>query len=63
MHSMTIQERSCPRCGIRRTVRLGCSTPSLCLNCRLHWGASGGNGPYRNPTVVAAFDNPRQVLT
>jgi hypothetical protein len=31
-----IQERSCPRCAIRRTVRL---TPgsSFCFNCRLQW--------------------------
>ena len=30
---MTIQELRCPRCGIRRTVRLG-TWGSVCLNCR-----------------------------
>ena len=30
---MTIEERRCPRCNIRRTVRLG-TWGSVCLNCR-----------------------------
>jgi hypothetical protein len=38
MYGTTIQERSCPRCGIRRTVRLGLSTTSFCFNCRFGWG-------------------------
>jgi hypothetical protein len=33
-----IQERSCPRCAIRRTVRLGRGL-ALCFNCRYHWDA------------------------
>jgi hypothetical protein len=34
-----IQERACPRCGIRRTARLayGTSGTSFCFNCRLQW--------------------------
>jgi hypothetical protein len=40
MNGGTIQERPCPRCAIRRTVRLAGS--SFCHNCHLHWyGASG----------------------
>jgi ribosomal protein L37AE/L43A len=31
-----IQERTCPRCAIRRTARLGQGT-SFCFNCRLKW--------------------------
>jgi hypothetical protein len=45
MHSMTIQERLCPRCGIRRTVRLGRPRIAFCFNCRLRWGLSGATRP------------------
>jgi hypothetical protein len=31
-----IQERACPRCAIRRTVRLG-QGGSLCFNCHFQW--------------------------
>jgi hypothetical protein len=31
-----IQDRACPRCANRRTVRLGQGS-SLCFNCRYHW--------------------------
>jgi hypothetical protein len=31
-----IQERPCPRCAIRRTVRLAAGG-SFCFNCRLQW--------------------------
>jgi len=37
MNGKTIQELHCPRCGNRRTVRVGRSNLSLCFNCRLHW--------------------------
>ena len=37
MYGTIIQEHSCPRCGIRRTVRLGLSTNSFCFNCRFGW--------------------------
>lgn len=30
---MTIEDKPCPRCNIRRTARLG-SWGSICLNCR-----------------------------
>ena len=35
-----IQESACPRCGIRRTVRLAGSVWSFCFNCRLQWNSS-----------------------
>jgi hypothetical protein len=31
-----VQERSCPRCAIRRTVRVADGS-SFCFNCRLQW--------------------------
>jgi hypothetical protein len=37
MYGVLIQEQRCPRCGIRRTVRIGRSHKSLCFNCRLLW--------------------------
>lgn len=37
MHSMTIQPRACPQCGIRQTTRLGRSSTNFCFNCRWHW--------------------------
>ncbi len=44
MNSIVIQERMCPRCRIRRTVRLGCSTLSLCFNCHLQFGSGPTSG-------------------
>ena len=35
-----VQERSCPRCGIRRTVRIGTLKVAFCFNCRLGWPAT-----------------------
>ncbi len=34
---MVIEERGCPRHGIRRAVRRGSSTRSFCFNCRSGW--------------------------
>ena len=39
MNGGTIQENECPRCGIRRTVRLPESVWSLCFNCKLQWNS------------------------
>lgn len=50
MNGATIQERPCPRCAIRRTVRI--ARASFCFNCRLHWGSQSGN-------VSAAAFEPR----
>jgi ribosomal protein L37AE/L43A len=33
-----IQERRCPRCAIKRTLRLAHGT-SFCFNCRSQWEA------------------------
>jgi ribosomal protein L37AE/L43A len=41
-----IQERTCPRCGNRRTVRRGACTESLCLNCRYKWDVPARWSPY-----------------
>ena len=40
MNGATIQERPCPRCAIRRTVRI--ARASFCFNCRLHWDGQWG---------------------
>jgi hypothetical protein len=40
MNGATIQEHPCPRCAIRRTVRI--ATASFCFNCRLQWGSQWG---------------------
>jgi hypothetical protein len=39
MNGFIPQQSTCPRCGIQRTVRMGFSDISLCLNCRARWGA------------------------
>jgi hypothetical protein len=36
LHGMTIQERRCPRCTIRRTLRSSLGI-SFCFNCRFRW--------------------------
>ena len=40
---MVIQERSCPRCSIHRTVQVGTSKIAFCFNCRLQWSANGSS--------------------
>jgi hypothetical protein len=37
MHTFTVQLRHCPRCAIRRTVRVGSDVRSFCFNCRYRW--------------------------
>lgn len=46
---MMIEERRCPRCSIRRTVRLG-TWGSVCLNCRLPLDAAA-RGPIAAPAT------------
>ena len=41
-----IQERRCPRCGIRRTVRMGRTRVALCFNCRFHWTVPARWSPF-----------------
>jgi hypothetical protein len=50
MNGATIQEHPCPRCGIRRTVRIACA--SFCFNCHLHWGSQWGK-------ALSVADEPR----
>jgi len=40
MNGLIPQQSTCPHCGIRRTVRVGYSGVSLCMNCRGRWGAN-----------------------
>jgi len=40
MNGATIQEHPCPRCAIRKTVRI--ASASFCCNCRLRWGSQSG---------------------
>jgi hypothetical protein len=47
---MTIQERRCPRCAIRRTINLA-HWGTFCFNCRLQWGTQGA-------AEVAAVEAP-----
>jgi hypothetical protein len=49
MYGVTIQEQLCPRCGIRRTVRLQHTRLSFCFNCRFTWGS----GPLWVPDALA----------
>jgi hypothetical protein len=35
-----IQERACPRCANRRTVRVGSLARLFCFNCRHAWAAA-----------------------
>jgi hypothetical protein len=49
MHTFTVQEQRCPRCAIRRTVRVGSDDRSFCFNCRYRWDprAPGSIEPVR----------------
>ena len=48
---MIIQQARCPRCAIRRTVRLG-AWGAFCFNCRLQW-------PTREAPVSHPVGTPR----
>jgi hypothetical protein len=50
---MTVQEKHCPRCGIKRTVWLG-EWGSFCFNCRLRWGRGSGIAPQPAPTATVS---------
>jgi len=53
MNGATIQERPCPRCAIRRTVRI--ARASFCFNCRLHWGRVSGAAFEPRPEPAYVF--------
>lgn len=52
MNQGIIQEHPCPRCAIRRTVRV--ATVSLCFNCGLQWGevSDATRGPRPEPAYT-----------
>jgi len=52
MNGATIQEHPCPRCAIRRTVRI--AKASYCFNCGLHWGSQWGtaSAPVAEPAYA-----------
>src|SRR5262249_24066276 len=37
MYSIVVQERFCPNCGVRRTVRWAGSSTLFCFNCHTQW--------------------------
>ena len=65
MNGATIQEHPCPRCAIRRTVRI--ASASFCFNCRLHWGSQWDNGaglesPLELPYTFTAAERARLTI-
>jgi hypothetical protein len=54
-----IQERACPRCAIRRTVRLTAGN-SFCFNCRLQWSTQqvARGQPVRWMTALPLTSHP-----
>jgi ribosomal protein L37AE/L43A len=53
MNGAMIQEQTCPRCAIRRTVRI--AGASFCHNCHMYWhGASHATFPPR-PELAYVF--------
>ena len=40
MNGLIPQHSTCPHCGILRTVRVGLTDLSLCMNCRTRWRSS-----------------------
>jgi hypothetical protein len=55
MNGATIQEHPCPRCAIRRTVRI--ASASFCCNCRLYWDSQFGKvlGPTAEPRLEPPY--------
>ena len=49
MNGLTPQQSTCPHCGIQRTVRMGFSGVSICMNCRSRWGASSNTNLPADP--------------
>jgi hypothetical protein len=54
---MTIVERPCPRCGIRRSVRFG-RLGSYCFNCKFRWHGSDSATPITRPRHVRVAEYP-----
>jgi ribosomal protein L37AE/L43A len=43
MHGLNPQQSTCPNCGIERTVRVGASGISICMNCRARWRSAAAS--------------------
>jgi hypothetical protein len=52
MSNFLIEQRVCPRCGIRRTLRQLRSTTAVCFNCHHQWDAFS---PETEAEVANAF--------
>jgi hypothetical protein len=52
-----VQERSCPRCAIRRTVRLADGS-SFCFNCRHQWPTQQVAGDHTGRGLAAPSPPP-----
>ena len=69
MNGKTIQQVHCPRCAIRRTVRIGRSNLSFCFNCRMQWRPGYGaptsaraTAPAIDPVLQARLENYRAAV-
>ena len=51
---MTIEQRPCPRCTMRRTVRMG-TWGWFCFNCRLHVASTDAAWPADMPAERAEY--------
>jgi hypothetical protein len=54
MYGFIPQQSNCPHCGIKRTLRMGFSGTSICMNCRARWGtnSSTSSEPASNQPAV-----------
>ena len=51
MYGFILQQSACPRCSILRTVRIGHTGMSLCMNCHTRWGAGS------SPEVILCYED------
>jgi hypothetical protein len=60
MNGATIQENPCPRCAIRRTVRI--ARASFCFNCRLHWGSQATSAAVSEPAYAFTVAETERLM-
>ena len=58
---MTIEQRPCPRCAIRRTARLG-TWGAFCFNCHLHLASGKVDVPIRPAEVPPYRFQPAELV-
>jgi hypothetical protein len=58
--TLVVQERACPRCATKRTVRIGTSATSFCFNCRTRWSGGSVASPAR-PVLEAAVQRRWEI--